>query len=203
MQGKRWALVVATSVLLTSCAGPGNTPGNPEPTPGSVTAVISAANAGSAVAAPRPVPAPARSGATPARSGAASCAQGAMPMPSLDPSTSFDVNDPVQRARRALAERHRPTPRRGPVPEAAVPGAEACIYALKLHFSLLTSGSQTVPDNQAIGAALNTAGLTKIVVRPGPTFAASTGAACVHGTFTTTGPAFTIAPLAADGSCPP
>ena len=139
----------------------------------------------------------------PARSGEASCARGATPMPSLDPSASFDVNDPEQRSRRVLAEQYRPTPRRGVVPESAVPGAEACVLALRMHFTLLTSGSRTVPDERAIGAALSSAGLMKIVVRSGPIFAASTGAACVHGTLTAAGPAFTIGPLAADKSCRP
>jgi hypothetical protein len=89
------------------------------------------------------------------------------------------------------------------MPETAVPGAEACIYALELHFSLLMSGSRTVPDDEAIRAALNSAGLTKIVVRPGPVFAASTGAACVHGTVTASGPVFAVGPAAADGACRP
>lgn len=123
-------------------------------------------------------------------------------MPSFDPSASFDVDDPQQRARRTLAEQHRPTPTRGPVPPDAVPGAEACVTALKLHFSLLTSGSTRVPDERAISGALSSAGLTKIAVRPGPAFAGSTGAACVHGTYSTAGPAFTIGLPAADGSCP-
>jgi hypothetical protein len=59
-----------------------------------------------------------------------------------------------------------------------------------------------VPDKKTIDEALRTAGLTKIFVRSGPAFAASTGAACVYGTFDEAGPAFTIGPLATDGSCP-
>jgi hypothetical protein len=124
-------------------------------------------------------------------------------MPSVDPSASFDITDPQQRTRRALAEQFRPTPRRGVVPQAAVPGAEACVHALRIHFSLLASGSRSVPDEPAIDAALRSAGLTKIAVRSGPAFAASTGAACIHGTFTGTGPAFTIGPLTTDNACRP
>jgi hypothetical protein len=124
-------------------------------------------------------------------------------MPSVDPSASFDENDPEQRARRVLAQQYQPVPRRGVVPEAAVPGAEACVYRLKMEFNLLMSGSPRVPDEQAIGAALSSAGLTKIVVRSGPVFAASTGAACVLGTFTAKGPSFTIGPLAPNKSCRP
>lgn len=124
-------------------------------------------------------------------------------MPSVDPSASFDINDPRQRAQRVLAEQFRPTPRRGTVPQAAVLGAEACVYFLRLQFSLLMSGSATVPDASAIDATLRAAGLAKVLVRPGPIFAASTGAACIYGTFTPAGPAFTIGPLGTDGSCAP
>ncbi|MDY7087652.1 MAG: hypothetical protein SYR96_21395 [Actinomycetota bacterium] len=72
-----------------------------------------------------------------------------------------------------------------------------------MQFSLLTVGSRTAPEEQAIEAALHSAGLAKIVVRRGPVFAASTGAACVYGSFTATGPTFIISQPAADGSCPP
>lgn len=106
-------------------------------------------------------------------------------------------------ARRVLAEQYRPTPRRGAVPQVSIPGAEACVYALMRHFSLLASGSQTVPDARAIDAALRSAGLSRIDVRSGPAFAASTGAACIHGRFTPAGPAFVISPPASGGSCRP
>jgi hypothetical protein len=124
-------------------------------------------------------------------------------MPYLDPSASFDVNDPGQRARRVLAEQHRPTPTRGVVPKAAIAGAEACVYLLKMQFALLTAGSRTAPNEQSIEAALRSAGLMKIVVRSGPVFAAFTGGACVYGSFTATVPAFITGPPAADGSCRP
>jgi hypothetical protein len=197
VKGKRWLMIVAAAVLLTGCAHPGS---SAQTAPSRVTVAVSAEGATSdaAPSAVRASPIPA-----PAQSGQASCAQGAKPMPSLDPSDSFDVNDPQQRARRVLAEQHRPTPQRGVVPQAAVPGAEACVYALKLTFSLLTAGTRTVPDRQEIDTALRSAGLTKIVIHPGPSFAASTGAACVYGTFAATGPSFAIGPLASDGSCRP
>jgi hypothetical protein len=123
-------------------------------------------------------------------------------MPSVDPSASFDVNDPEQRARRVLEQQFRPTPRRGVVPEAAVPGAEACVYALKLTFSLLAHGSGIAPDASDVETALHSAGLTEVDVRSGPAFAASTGAACIYGKFTAAAPAFNIGPSAADGTCP-
>jgi hypothetical protein len=184
-------------VLLAGCAAT-NPAGPPDDAPRTVTVVVSGAGA-----APAPVASAVRAPAipAPAMSGEATCARGARPVPSLDPSASFDPNDPRQRARRVLAEQHRPTPTRGVVPTVAIPGAEACVYLLKIQFSLLSAGSRTAPDEQAIEEALSSAGLTKIVVRPGPVFVASTGAACVHGSFTVTGPAFIIGPLGADGSC--
>jgi hypothetical protein len=113
---------------------------------------------------------------------------------------SWDVHDARERARRALVEQYRPTPRRGPVPEEAVPGAEACVHALRITFSLLAAGSATPPDEREVESALRSAGLLDIVVNG--EFAASTGAACIYGTFAADGPAFTIGPLAAAGSCP-
>ena len=189
---KRGAIVVAVMGLLTGCATPGETPASPR----SVTVVVSAADPGSPAVAPPMTP-------DPAQSDRASCAWGAKPMPSVDPSASFDMSDPQERARRVLAEQYRPTPRRGVVAAAAVPGAEACVRALRIEFSLLTAGSPAAPDDPAIERALRSAGLTKIVIRSGPVWAASTGGACVYGTFTAAGPAFTIGPPAIDGSCRP
>ncbi|WP_412746438.1 hypothetical protein [Krasilnikovia sp. MM14-A1004] len=119
----------------------------------------------------------------------------------MDP--SIDINDPRQRALLTLAQQYHPVPRRGVVPEAAVPGAEACVNALTMQFVLLAGGSRAVPDRRAVDAALRSAGLVDIVVRAGPTFAASTGAACVYGRFSAAGPAFEIGPPATDGSCRP
>jgi len=124
-------------------------------------------------------------------------------MPAVDPSASYDSGDPQQRARRALADQHHPTPRRGTVPPAAVPGAEACVYVLRLQFSLLTSGFRSVPEGPAVDDTLRAAGLTSVVVGAGPVFAASTGAACVYGAFAAAGPEFSIGPLGADGACSP
>lgn len=201
VSGMRYAHVstVIGVVLLAGCAAPGEVPaGSPE-------TVQATAVGGAIEAVPPPVPVPSAVAVpvppAPPRPGEASCARGARPMPSVDPSASFDVHDPRERSRRTLAQQHTPAPRRGDVPEAAVAGAEACISLLKMHFSLLTSGSRTVPDDRAIEAALRSAGLSRIVVRPGPEFTASTGAACLSGTYAATGPAFTIGPSAADGSC--
>jgi hypothetical protein len=188
---QRWSMAVLAAVLLGGCAQPGGAPSPPI----SVTVVASASVEVRTMPA-RPVPGPASAVALPPpRRGEASCARGATPMPSLPP--SFDLNDPRQRALHALTQQHEPTPRRGTVPEAAVPGAEACIYLLRMNFSLLTAGSPSPPGTAPVEAALRSAGLMRIVVRPGPVFAASTGAACLSGRFTTDGPAFTIGPPAA------
>ncbi|GIM91204.1 hypothetical protein Ato02nite_029970 [Paractinoplanes toevensis] len=174
-------------MLLAGCAST-----DPAAAPSTVTVVVSVTGADSSI--PVPVPAP-------VTSGAADCARGPNPVPSLDPSASFDVNDPEQRARRALAEQYRPTPTRGVVPAAAVPGAEACVHFLRMQFSLLAAGSGAAPGEPEVESALRSAGLTRIIVRSGPVFAASAGDACVHGSFTAAGPDFVIAPPAADGSC--
>jgi len=191
--------MVGVAVVLLAGCGATDSVGSPDDAPRTV--VGSAAGVSPGV--PAPVASAARAPVVPAPSmaGEATCARGARPVPSVDPSASFDLSDPGQRARRALAEQHRPTPSRGVVAQGAIPGAEACVYFLKLQFSLHAAGSRTAPDEQTIAAVLRSAGLTKIAVRSGPVFAASTGAACVHGGFTTTGPAFVLGPLAADGSC--
>ncbi len=120
-----------------------------------------------------------------------------------DPSASVDLNDPRQRALHALAQQYRPTPQRAPVPEAAVPGAEACVQLLAVTFSLVAAGTGRTPEASEIDGALRQAGLTKIVVDTGPVFSASTGEACVFGTFPAGEPEFMLGPLGADGSCGP
>ncbi|WP_412750355.1 hypothetical protein [Krasilnikovia sp. M28-CT-15] len=196
MPRMRWSIAVTAAALLAGCARPG-TGAAPEPAPTRIAVDVQATGTGP------PVPVPAPGDPAPPRPGVASCAQGATPTPSVDPSASFDINDPQQRARHALAQQYPPTPRRGGLAEAAVPGAEACIRALTMRFTLLAAGARTVPDRRAVDAALRSAGLLRIVVRPGPAFAASTGSACVYGAFTPAGPAFEIGPLAGDDSCRP
>nr|WP_296073759.1 hypothetical protein [uncultured Actinoplanes sp.] len=116
-------------------------------------------------------------------------------------SVSFDLGDPRQRALHALAQQNRPTPRRGVVPEAAVPGAEACVRALRVRFALLTAGASSAPGGPEIDAALRSAGLLKITVRAAGAFAASTGEACIYGSFGAAGPEFAIGPVATGGAC--
>src|SRR4051812_25227268 len=110
---RRWSMAVLAAVLLAGCAQPGGAPSPPI----AVTVVASAS------VEVRPMPArPAPKSAVPLpppRRGEATCARGATPAPSVPP--SFDLNDPRQRALHALTQQHEPTPRRGIVPEAAVP----------------------------------------------------------------------------------
>jgi hypothetical protein len=192
LAGGGWVTAVIAAGLLVGCAQPGVAPADP---PSRFAGVVRASSAPSV---PRPV---AVSG-QPGEPGQPSCARDARPVPSIDPSASFDLSDAQQRALRALAAQNRPTPRRGAVPEAAVPAAEACVQDLRRHFTLLTANASGVPDESTVDAALRSAGLTKIVVRPGQGFAASTGTACLYGTFTEPVPDFAIGPRAADGSCP-
>jgi hypothetical protein len=149
------------------------------------------------------VPAPAPPVVASARAGEVSCALGRPPLRPADLPPSFDVNDPRQRALRSLAQQYRPTPLRGPVPDDAVRGAEACVQVLRVTFSLITAGARSTPSASQVDTALTSAGLTNIAVASGPVFGASTGAACLFGTFAAEGPRFTIGPLAADGSCRP
>jgi hypothetical protein len=86
---------------------------------------------------------------------------------------------------------------------AAVPGAEACVQALEIRFSLLMRGSRAAPDESTIDSALRSVGLTDVVIGPESSFAASTGSACVYGTFTPAGPDFAIGPASAGRSCHP
>ncbi|MDI6099568.1 hypothetical protein QLQ12_13270 [Actinoplanes sp. NEAU-A12] len=198
MRANYRSVAVAVVLSLTGCAGPGaGRPGSQATGPDRVAVVVTAtgvAPPGVVVPIPSPVPPPG--------SATAACARAAMPRPAIDPSASFVVRDPGEGARRALAQKHRPTPRRGVVPEAAVPGAQACVDALRTEFALRMRGSHETPGGPVIDVSLRSAGLTQIVIGSA-SFAASTGAACVYGTFAAAGPEFAIGPVAADGSCPP
>jgi hypothetical protein len=188
------SLIVGAAALMTTGCAASDSAGPPDDLPTTV--------AGASIAVSAPAASTVRTSANPAPATfEASCTRDTRPMPAPNPSASFGPNDAEQRARRALAEQHRPSATRGAVPPAAVPGAEACLDVLRAQFSLLTAGSRTAPDQQAIEVALRSAGLTSIVVRSGPAFAASTGVACLYGNFTPTEPAFVIGPVSADGSC--
>jgi hypothetical protein len=113
------------------------------------------------------------------------------------------TGDAAERARKALEAQQSPVPRRGIVPPAAVPGAEACVRLLQLEFNLLAAAAGGTPADAAVRAALLKAGLRDPVVEPGPAFAASTGSACVVGAFTGTEPSMAITPLGRGGACTP
>ncbi|MFC3738546.1 hypothetical protein ACFOS3_15945 [Paractinoplanes deccanensis] len=199
MQASRWAAAAAMMMALAGCAAPGT--GRPGSTPASAVTVTVTGEmrAPSAGAVPRSAMPASAMPLPPPRRDEATCARGALPRPTVDPSASFDLNDARERARRALAQQNPPTARRGVVPEAAVPGAEACVHALRIQFSLLEAAGSERPD---LGAALRSAGLTQIVVAS-PSFAASTGSACLYGTLTPAGPTFAIGPVTAGKPCSP
>ena len=185
--------MVVVVAAASACARPGDTPpaGTPEVRT-SVQVYASAMPAGSRVAA---VPVPATGSALPATGSALprapSCAARPVPVPKPEPEPERSedrrrgsgANDAGDRARRALEAQRTPVPTVGVVPPAAIPGAEECVRLLSLEFNLLAGGSGRVPDDAGIRAALEKNGLTGIVIRPGPAFAASTGRACIRGTF--------------------
>ena len=202
----------ATSVALTliaatsGCARPGTTaPGTP--TAESRSLRVEATSYG------RPVPRIDSSMMTRRPDGGVdpSCATPPEPWPAPQVSGSqavpaqpdAAVTEALERRRRNLEAQNPPTPTRGAVLAAAIAGAESCVRALRIEFTLLAAGSGTRPSDDTIRATLRHAGLTSVTVQPGPTFAASTGQACLLGSLTTEKPSFTIAQLGPDGSCHP
>ena len=111
------------------------------------------------------------------------------------------TDDAEERRRKALESQQTPVPRRGDVPAAAIPGAEACVRLLQIEFTLQAAATGAAPADAAIQATLLKVGLRKPVVKPGPAFAASTGSACITGTFVGAEPSMTIAPLNPAGAC--
>ncbi|GAA0581484.1 hypothetical protein GCM10010172_78080 [Paractinoplanes ferrugineus] len=208
--------LTVVALLLAGCARPGTAPRDVPPStvvvdasvlavePGSATdssrflhpgaTLTCAAGAGAPPIAKSPRAAASRAVAPPAVAVPGVAVSGAsLPAP---PPASPGVGDARERARRALLEQRKPVPRRGVVPAAAVPRAEDCVHVLRLQVSLLTAGSAQPPGEAALKRALSSAGLSGIVVRPGPSFGASTGAVCVYGTFTGPDPSFEIGPPA-------
>ena len=111
------------------------------------------------------------------------------------------TDDAEERRRKALESQQTPVPRRGDVPAAAIPGAEACVRLLQIEFTLQAAATGAAPADAAIQATLLKVGLRKPVVKPGPAFAASTGSACITGTFVGADPSKAIAPLNPAGAC--
>ncbi len=212
-------LLGAVCVLLTvtaaaACARPGNTPG------GTPTETSRSLHASAAPVSPGPDPVPRPATGISRRPGVAGCAQPAEPVARPFPSHPRGAGpddagrpraaDPTgagtavppgadpgaeERQRRALESQHSPVPRRGDVPPEAVAGAEECVRLLLLEFTLRAAGSGRAPDEADTRAALTNAGLLQPVVVAGPAFAASTGEACIVGTFTDGRPAMTLTPL--------
>jgi hypothetical protein len=191
----RAAVAGALLAPLAACATPGNTPS------GTSTTRSVTLHASVAPGQPQRLPVPLAVERVPV-DGVASCAWSAAPMPS-GATASLPDSSAAERARRALAAQASPAPTRGAVPAAALPGAQACVQQLRMTFQLITAGSGQPPDDTAVRTALQTAGLQRVRVQPGPAFAGSTGQACVAGAFAAGSPTFTIAAPAPDGSCNP
>ena len=109
----------------------------------------------------------------------------------------------AERARRALEAANPPIPRRAPIPPEAAPAAESCARSLQPDLTLLAVSPGGLADEQSLRRVLTSAGLTKIIIQPGPAFAAAAGKACVYGTFPSGKPELSIGPQQPDGSCHP
>lgn len=193
----RTAAVLALVAAGTACAGSAGRP--PDAAPDRSTSVqLSArpAEPGGAVLGPSSMT---RSPADSA--GAPSCADAPPAVAQPAPGTSAGPldGDAAERQRRVL-QAQPAVPQRPNVPPAAVPGAEACVRLLQLEFSLRGAGTGRL-DERAVRAALESVGLTAVNVGRGPVFTASTGRACILGTFPADRPAMEIAPLGAGGDC--
>ncbi len=173
----------------------------PEPIEKPIPAGPASRATGLPTAPPGVVPPAPEGGTTPEDRGATDHPRGSGPN-DAGPRTT-DAADAAERRRRALASQRSPVPHRGAVPPAAVPGAERCILVLRRQFALRVAGSGRAPADADIHTTLANAGLTGITVRPGSSFAASTGEVCILGAFTAGEPAFTIGAFADDRSCPP
>jgi len=190
------------------CARPGNTPGGtPTPQPTTVTVEASAVPASPVPMSDLLVPAPTGTSAPPR--GVARCATAATAVPKPAPGTTHprgsgpnDAGSPRDRREQVLESQRATYPRRGDVPAVAAAAATECARLLQLEFTLRTAGGRPL-DEEAVRAALQSTGLTKAVIEPGPRFATSTGQACIIGTVTAGRPAMVIAPLPSDGTCRP
>jgi hypothetical protein len=202
-------VAVALVAAVAACARPGDTPGGTPTT----TVTFHASAAPQTSAGLRPVPA----SRLPQRPGLAACAQPAVAVPKPVPSPTGSArprpdsshprgagpNDAGERARQALEAAQSPIPRNGSVPADAAESAEQCVRRLQQEFTLRAAGSGRFPDEAAVRASLQSAGLLRPVVEPGPRFAASTGEACILGGFAAGQPAMTIAALPDSGTCRP
>ena len=188
------AIVLGLTASLTACARPGNTPsGTPTATSRTVTVWATAAPA------PPIGLVPSRLATTPGPAcGSSTTGVRKPPATTPDPQISPE-SEAAARARRALEAANPPVPRRGPVPDEAA--AESCARTLRMELTLLTSGRGETPQEPALRRTLTAMGLSGITVGAGSAFAASTGTACVYGTFTADGPELSIGPLGADGTC--
>jgi hypothetical protein len=133
------------------------------------------------------------------------------PLPGGEPGGLSDAEarrraEALERARLVLEAANPPVPRRGDMPAATVIGAEQCVNQLRVELTRRVAGSRTAPSIPDIRSTMESIGLTAVTVNAnsrGPSFAGSTGAACLLGTFTADKPTFAIAPLPTAGGCHP
>ena len=200
--------MLVLTASLAACARPGDTPaGTPAAASRPATLWASPAPAqpeliGSALA--RPALIGSAPGRVKLRPGAVCDGRvGKTPRPATttpDPQLTAE-SEAAARSRRALEAANPPIPRRGPVRGDAAAVAESCVRTLRLELTLLTGGRGGRPGEPALMRALTSQGLSGITVGNGSAFAASTGTACVYGTFTAEGPELSIGPLATNGTC--
>lgn len=81
--------------------------------------------------------------------------------------------------------------------------AESCAQTLRQELTLLTAGRAGRPDESALQRTLTAMGLSGISIGRESDFAASTGDACIYGTFTAKGPELSIGPLTPNDTCRP
>jgi hypothetical protein len=81
--------------------------------------------------------------------------------------------------------------------------AESCVRTLRQELTLLTAGRAGRPDESALRRTLTAMGLSGISMGRESDFAASTGSACIYGTFTPEGPELSIGPLTRNSACRP
>jgi hypothetical protein len=196
------ALVLGLTASLTACARPGDSPSGTPTARSEVTLMASLAPGPPQVVGPShfaPVPGTPAVGCGGRRIQPARPARPVSPRPRPTSGPEFDA---AERARRALEAANPPLPRLGPLPSEAAAQAETCARNLSPQLTLLMHGAVPL-DERTLRRFLTGEGLTGVVIGPGLDFAAATGKACVHGHFTADGPALSIGPPAANGTCHP
>ena len=128
----------------------------------------------------------------------------ARPTPPSGAHTNSAIPEPdaAERARRALEAANPPISRRAPSTRGRS-RRQFCARSLRPKLTLLAANPGGLADEQSLRRILTSAGLTEIIIQPGPAFAAAAGKACVYGTFPSGRTELSIGPQQPDGSCRP